>query len=167
MTANAFATLPDAALGRANIYLQPGQLHVADRPATITTILASCIAVCLFDPRRRIGGMNHFLLPHALTNDGSPAARFGSSATQLLIDQLLAMGTRPRDLQAKVFGGASVIHAVAANRDGILLGEANARCAFDLLAQAQIPVVASDVGGKRGRKIIFRTDDGAALMKWL
>lgn len=166
MSANAFATLSEAGRDRAAVYLQPGQLHVANRPTTITTILASCIAVCLFDAGRRIGGMNHFLLPHALTNDGAPA-RFGSTATQLLIDQLLAMGSRMHDLQAKVFGGATVIHAVAANHDRILLGDANARCAFDLLARAQIPIVASDVGGKRGRKIIFRTDDGAALMKWL
>jgi len=166
MSGLALATLSDAGRDRIAVYLQPGQIHVANKPTTITTILASCVAVCLFDAGRRIGGMNHFLLPHALTTDGAPT-RFGSSATQLLIDQVLAMGARMRDLEAKVFGGATVIAALAANRDRILLGDSNARCAFDLLAQAGIPIIASDVGGRRGRKIIFRTDDGAALMKWL
>ena len=148
------------------VYLQPGQLHVADSPTVITTILASCVAVCLFDARRRIGGMNHFLLPKALGIDTAPA-RFGASATQLLLEQMLARGCRMRDLQAKLFGGATVLGAVPGTRDRIPLGDSNVRCAFELLDQAHIPVVASDVGGTRGRKIIFHTDDGSAFMKWL
>jgi chemotaxis protein CheD len=164
MSSFAVATLTDAGRERAAVYLQPGQLYAASTPTTITTILASCVAVCLFDTNRRIGGMNHFLLPHAVGPEALPA-RFGASATQLLIEQMLAKGSRIRDLQAKVFGGASVI--VAANHERAPLGDANARCALELLDQARIPVVASDLGGKRGRKIIFHTDDGSALMKWL
>jgi chemotaxis protein CheD len=148
------------------VYLQPGQLHVADSPTAITTILASCVAVCLWDARRRAGGMNHFLLPKALGLDGAPA-RFGASAIQLLIDQMVARGSRMRDLQAKLFGGATVLAAVPGNRDRIPLGDSNVRCAFELLDDARIPVVASDVGGIRGRKIIFHTADGSAFMKWL
>lgn len=150
---------------RMTVFLQPGQLVVGRKPTTITTILASCIAVCLFDRVRRIGGMNHYLLPHALSDDAAPA-RFGASATQMLIDKLVALGSIPRDLQAKVFGGAAVLSELVA-RERMPLGEANARCAFDMLAQANIPIVASDIGGTRGRKIIFRTDDGSALMKFL
>jgi chemotaxis protein CheD len=159
-------TALEAGRARATVFLQPGHLHVAGDPTTITTILASCVAVCLFDTRRKIGGMNHFLLPQALMADRTPA-KFGVSATQLLLDQLLAMGCRRRDLQAKVFGGATVIAALAAHREHMPLGEANAHCAFDFLRDAGIPVIASDIGGKRGRKIIFHTDDGSALMKFL
>jgi len=163
-TARVFA-VPEPVVGRATVFLQPGQLVVAQQPMTITTILASCIAVCLFDPIRRTGGMNHYLLPHAISDDSKPA-RFGASATQMLIDKLVAGGSRMADLQAKVFGGAAVLTELVA-RDRMPLGEANARCAFDMLAEAHIRVVASDTGGARGRKIIFRTDDGSALMKFL
>ena len=156
----------DAAPERLSVFLQPGQLHAASAPTTITTILASCVAVCLFDPVRGVGGMNHFLLPHALSDESAPA-RFGVSATQLLIERLVRMGSSVRDLKAKVFGGAAVIEALASSRDRMPLGESNARCAFELLAQAGIPVIASNVGGTRGRKIIFRTEDGSALMKFL
>lgn len=166
MSSYAVATLADAGRDRATVYLQPGQLYAANTPTAITTILASCVAVCLFDAGRRIGGMNHFLLPHAVGPEASPA-RFGASATQLLIEQMLAKGSRVRDLQAKVFGGASVIAAVSANQDRAPLGDSNARCALEFLDQAHIPVAASDLGGRRGRKIIFHTDDGSALMKWL
>lgn len=158
--------LGDAGTGRLAVYLQPGNLYVASTATTITTILASCVAVCLFDQTRRVGGMNHFLLPHALAADSAPA-RFGSSATEILIEKLLAIGCRMRDLQAKVFGGAAVIAALADRGERVPLGESNVRCAFEILAQSNIPVIASDVGGKRGRKIIFHTDDGSALMKWL
>ena len=165
MSFAAVAIASESESERRSVFLQPGQLHTAATPTTITTILASCVAVCLFDPRRGIGGMNHFLLPHALSNEIAPA-RFGVSATRLLINRLLNMGSSIADLKAKVFGGAAVIE-VLANRERMSPGESNARCAFDLLMEAGIPIVASNVGGTRGRKIIFHTENGAALMKFL
>ena len=166
MQVQALSTRYDAGSDRVAVYLQPGQLHVAVQPTTITTILASCVAVCLFDGKHGIGGMNHFLLPNALSDEAAPA-RFGPSATQLLIDRLLDAGAALRRLQAKVFGGAAVLDVLAANRDRIPLGQSNVDCALSFLADLRIPVVASDVGGTRGRKVIFRTDDGSALMKFL
>lgn len=151
--------------GREQIYLQPGQLHAAARPTTITTILASCVAVCLYDVSRGYGGMNHFLLPNAIESDSIPA-RYGALATRLLIERLCNLGSRPADLEAKVFGGASVLYVLA--RPGRpSLGDENAQCAFRVLSEARIRVVASDVGGSRSRKLVFRTEDGTAAIKWL
>jgi chemotaxis protein CheD len=154
----------DALPERLSVYLQPGQIHVAAQPTTITTILASCVAVCLFDPRHRIGGMNHFLLPQIIEGDKAPG-RFGPLATRLLIERLRELGSTHQDLKAKVFGGASVLDALV--RPGrISIGEENAQCALAVLAAENIPVVASDFGGRRGRKVVFRTEDGTAMIKW-
>jgi chemotaxis protein CheD len=142
-------------------YLAPGQLLVCRDSTVISTIVGSCVAVCLSDPVAGIGGMNHFLLPLRVGLERSP--RFGSVAIPGLIDRLLSEGARRDRLEAKVFGGASLVGSRARRDDP--LGSKNARLAFDLLAEARIPVVAEDVEGPRGRKILYHTGDGTAWVR--
>jgi chemotaxis protein CheD len=152
---------PDSG-GRAHVYLHAGQLSVAAVPTAITTILGSCVAVCLFDPAARVGGMNHFLLPLHVEREKSP--RFGTVAVPQLVDEVVRAGARRDALLAKVFGGASVIGAFRGSRN---LGEENAQLALRLLEDARIRVLDMDVGGKRGRKVIFHSDDGTAWVRQL
>lgn len=141
-------------------YLPPGLMHVAVEPTAITTILGSCVAVCLWDAAAGIGGMNHYLLPNSESPlHGNP--RYGPFAIHALIDALGCSGARVSRLQAKVFGGATMLPLRTTNQ----IGTRNAALAFELLDAARIPVVAHDVAGGRGRKVIFHTDDGSALMK--
>jgi chemotaxis protein CheD len=144
-------------------YLVPGDVHVAARPCVITTIVGSCVAVCLADRASGIGGMNHYVLPDHVARDSS--ARCGLPAMRKLIDSLLGCGARMDRLEAKVFGGASILgtSALAAGR----LGARNVQLAYDVLRQEGIPVVASDIEGQRGRKIIYHTHDGAAWVRRL
>jgi chemotaxis protein CheD len=141
------------------VYLQPGQLYASAQPSAVTTVLGSCVAICLWDPLTSVGGMNHYLLPFfAGAGHGSP--RFGNAAMAQLLDRLQALGAARGRLQAKVFGGACVLEAFQA-REGHL-GEKNAGVAFKLLGDLGIPVVSRDVGGRSGRKLIFHTDLGSA-----
>ena len=78
-------------------------------PAQITTVLGSCVAVCLFDAEVRVGGMNHYLLAQPV--NGEHSARFGAVAVPALIDAVVKGGGRPGSLKAKVFGGAAVTSA--------------------------------------------------------
>ena len=151
----------DFAVRRA-VYLHPGQVFVSPEPAEVTTILGSCVAVCVFDPVLRMGGTNHYLLPHWVGN-GTSAARFGNVAVRSLIEKLLALGGQKQNFQAKVFGGACVIDAFHGRGDH--LGTKNSELALKLLQQEGIPVVADDVGGRRGRKVVFHTDTGLALVR--
>ncbi len=154
-------TNPDSG-DRKGIYVHPGQLAVSAEPAAITTVLGSCVAVCLFDPVTRVGGLNHFLLPLHVERERS--ARFGSVAVPLLIEELRKLGANRAALQAKVFGGGSIITAF---RRGGALGDENVTLALRLLAEAGIPVLDKDVGGQAGRKVIFHTDDGTAWVRCL
>lgn len=148
---------------RVSIYLHPGQLHVSSQPAAITTILGSCVAVCLWDPARQIGGMNHYLLPHWA--EGSVASlRYGNVAIRSLIEGLLSLGCAEERLVAKIFGGACVIEAF---KEGSHLGLKNIQVARLFLKEAGIRVAGEDVGGRHGRKLIFQTDDGVVWMKSL
>jgi chemotaxis protein CheD len=142
----------------ARVYLAPGRLYASAENAQVTTILGSCVAVCLFDPALRIGGINHFLLPL-----GAPASpRFGDSAIGLLVDRLVELGADRRRLKGKVFGGACVLEAF---RDTPSLGARNVEMAEARLAEAGIPIVGRDVGGFLGRKVVFDVGSGAAWVR--
>jgi chemotaxis protein CheD len=147
---------------RAQVYLHAGQIAVAARPTAVTTILGSCVAVCLYDPAARVGGMNHFLLPLHVERERSP--RFGTVAVPQLVEEVVRAGASRSALVAKVFGGASVIGAFRTSRN---LGEENAILAVRLLEEAHIPVLDRDVGGTKGRKVIFHVDDGTAWVRQL
>ncbi len=147
---------------RINVYLHPGQMVAALESSAVTTILGSCVGVCLYDLRTGIGGMNHFLLPFD-SGEGQAAGRFGDRAVPELIERLLVLGADPKRLQAKLFGGACVLEAFRDRENH--LGSQNVRVARKILAAASIPIVSADVEGQRGRKLIFYTDDGSAWVK--
>jgi chemotaxis protein CheD len=143
-------------------YLHPGHLVVSAEPLEVTTILGSCVAVCLWDQQRRIGGMNHFLLPLFTGSSPSSSPRFGDVAMRQLLDGVRALGAKLPFLQARVFGGACMF---APMRSESHLGKQNAALALDFLQRAGVTAVQVDTGGDRGRKLIFRTDEGTACLK--
>ncbi len=146
------------ALGeRQRAYLLPGELHVSADPCQIRTILGSCVAICLWDSRLCVGGMNHFLLP--ASSEGHPASsRCADVATRTLLETLQSLGCRLPHLQAKIFGGASMFQS--ADRRAISLGTQNVAAALELMKNAGIPVMVQETGGTHGRKIMLNTDDG-------
>lgn len=147
---------------RSTFYLLPGHIFVSTGPCTITTILGSCVSVCLWDALLEMGGANHFQLP--CCPDGvRHSPKFGASAVPRLLDELLALGCRKSNLQAMFFGGACVMEPL--RNAGDHLGMRNARIAFDLLQAEGIAIVGQDVGGHHGRKVIFDTHDGSCLVK--
>jgi chemotaxis protein CheD len=147
-------------IARERHYLQPGQLLVCAQPAAITTILGSCVAVCLWEPMRGIGGMNHFMLPMGSGAAAASSPRFGPAAMEQLIQRMRDAGARLPLVRARVFGGACMFELPAAAQ----LGRKNAELALDYLKRRGIEVVQSDVGGTRGRKLIFNTDEGTACL---
>jgi chemotaxis protein CheD len=167
-TTEALATtlvLPGAApahrAARRTCYLQPGQLLICSEPTTVTTILGSCVSVCLWDRRKATGAINHYLLPRGYEEK---SLRCGPIAIARLIGEMRALGSGPGDLQAKLFGGAWIL---ATRQRENHIGALNVRLARDELAREGIPIAAEDVGGNRGRKIVFHTESGIALVKKL
>jgi chemotaxis protein CheD len=145
------------------VYLLPGELVAVggEEPRTLTTILGSCVSVCLWDRRGRGGGMNHFLLPRH-GGEGPRTARHGDVAVPLLVLKLLGRGAKRDDLRAKIFGGAHVLAALPPG--GRTLGGDNVEVAVAALRAESVQVISEDVGGTRGRKLAFNTVDGTALV---
>lgn len=141
--------------GGSRHFLYPGQMFVSREPVTIATILGSCAAVCLWDSRKKVGGMNHYLLPDGPA-DNPNRLRYGNVANQALLNEMLALGSDIKDLQAKIFGGASAYAADPLTA----LGVRNVEVAEEFLRNAGIRITAKETSGKHGRKLMFNTQDG-------
>ena len=123
--------------------------------ASISTILGSCVATCLYDEGGQVGGMNHFLLP-----DGAGAslnsARFGVNAMELLINGLLKLGANRRRLRAHVFGGAQMMAGLGN------IGARNAVFSADFLRAEGMRIMTCSTGGTQARRVNFWPATGRA-----
>jgi chemotaxis protein CheD len=147
----------DAHFRNEAVKVLPGEHFVHDEDILVMTTLGSCIAACLWDRDRRIGGMNHFMLP-----DGD-SGRYGSFAMELLINELLRRGASRLALEAKVFGGGAVISGMSS----LNVGERNTGFVLDYLRTERIPVVSKDVLGVHPRKVCLLPASGKAMVKRL
>ena len=136
-------------------YIIQGEYRVSRDPSEVlSTVLGSCVAVCLSDPVAKVGGMNHFLLPAAPGQGDAKTLRYGAHAMEVLINELLKLGARRRALEAKLFGGANVTDALGP------IGKANASFALAYLSDEDIPCIARSLGGTQARRIMFRPATG-------
>ncbi|MBN1969047.1 MAG: chemotaxis protein CheD [Candidatus Delongbacteria bacterium] len=136
------------------------QLFISDcNPIEVSTILGSCVAICLYDPVSKILGMNHYLLPF-WNGDGLKSLKYGNISNEALVSKFLAKGIPAERVIAKIFGGASI------NIEGLDIGKNNILIAREILRNYKIKVIAEDVGGYLGRKIIMSNIDGAIYLKY-
>ena len=141
-------------------YLYPGTIFTHPERHLVTTVLGSCISVCIWNEKARVGGINHYLLP-LWNGEGLPTPKYGNIAIDRLVEKvnrIAGSGT----LIAKVFGGASMW---AQASGALAVGDRNVEFAFRTLEEMKIKVVSQDVGGGMGRKIIFDTESGSVLLR--
>ena len=154
----------DAHFRNEAVKVLPGEFYVADEDLLVMTTLGSCIAACLWDREKRVGGMNHFLLPDTGQGaTGADSGRYGSFAMDLLIGELVKRGATRSTLEAKVFGGGAVISGM----NTINVGERNTKFVLDYLRTERITVVSKDVMDIYPRKVCFLPASGKAMVKRL
>lgn len=142
-------------------YLYPAALFANQEPYLVDTILGSCVAVCLYDKVKAVGGINHYMLPF-WNGNGLASPKYGNIAIEKLIEKLHSYGCRTENLQAKIFGGGEVVET---KNNLFQIGERNIEIAEKTLKEHKIKIVSRSVGGKLGRKIRFNTETGVVLMK--
>ena len=143
-------------------FIHVGEIFVGAKPTEISTVLGSCISVCLYDKVEQVGGMNHYLVP--LWNDnGLQSPKYGNISIPKLIDNMLNIGCEKYNLEAKIFGGANVIDV---SQEEMMIGRKNILIAKEILRDYNIKISAQDIGGTRGRKILMRSDTGKIFLKY-
>ncbi len=155
-------------LKRPMVIIQPGEYYVTDQDVVIATVLGSCISVCIRDERLKLGGMNHFMLPGDFRLDdvfNSQSARYGMYAMELIMGDIIKLGSDRKNLTAKVFGGGHVLNSVPHTQDAV--PTANIQFVKSFLSMEGIRVVGSDVGGSYGRKVLFLPKTGKVFVKTL
>lgn len=142
-----------------------GDVKVATRGATLLTIgLGSCVAIALYDPQMKIGGLAHAMLPHPSNGrKDAPPGRFAATAVPQLLDMMKQAGASPRRIRARLAGGASMFRDVLEG-EGLKLGRRNVEAAREALTQLKIPIDGEDVFGTYGRSVYLHTDDGKLLV---
>lgn len=144
-------------------FIHVGQIHVDNGSIQISTVLGSCIGVCLYDKKLGIGGMNHYLLPF-WNGNGLQSLKFGNISIPKLIEAMMEKGAKTDSIEAKIFGGASINFSTC--NQNMLVGEKNILVAREVLSDYKIKIVAEDVGGNSGRKIQFNLENGKVLLKY-
>lgn len=141
--------------------INPGGWAIeSERP--ISTLLGSCVAVCLFDPKLNIGGMNHFLLPSSTSGNNADVDVIlnGDYSMEVLVNGLLNKGAQKSRLVAKAFGGGTIVSSIR-----LAIGERNSAFAHEWLEREGIRLIASDFNGPWSRKVVFVPNTGDAFCR--
>ena len=144
----------------------PGEYYATGRDMLLVTVLGSCVCACIRDRVSGIGGMNHFMLPDSGQDQGNPlgeSARYGTYAMEILINQLLKMGAKRCNFEAKVFGGGAVLRGFTISN----VGERNAEFVLKFLAMENITVAAQDLLDIYPRKVYYFPKSGLVRVKKL
>lgn len=146
-----FTTLSGKEIERFARNINPGGWAV-ETEQPIATLLGSCVAVCLYDPKLKLGGMNHFLLPSRGNqgNEDPDVVLAGDYAMEVLVNAMLARGAQKSRLQAKAFGGGNIVTSISMD-----IGTRNAKFAKEWLEREGITLLASDFSGPWSRKVLM------------
>ena len=150
--------------------IAPGGYFASNSEVVISTILGSCVAVCLYDPFNKVAGMNHIMNSREDNRIGKPFCfeedgKYGSCAMDLLIHEMIQQGALLKNMRAKVFGGASLLKPYDACSLDYCIGDDNVQFATSYLKINSIPVVSQAVGGDYGRVIRFYSSDFSVWVK--
>ncbi len=145
-------------IDRFQYYLKPGYIFFSKEPTLIYTVMGAAVTVCLWDREKRVGGVSHFLYPK-ISEKGKATAQYGNVAVLTLIKLMITDGSDKFCLEAQIFGGGDPVFS---SEDTI--GKQNVSMAKRVLTQQGIPITSEDVGGSKGRKLVFKSDTNEAVV---
>ena len=144
----------------ANASIRMGELSVAGNGEQLRTLLGSCIGLALHDRRHRIGGLAHIVLPQA-RGTSALLGKFADTAIPALIEQMEKLVVGKLNLRAKMIGGASMFTATKAS----MIGQQNIEASERILGEMGIPIVGSQCGGEKGRRVTLDAATGLIIVE--
>lgn len=148
------------------VIIHPGEFYFGTGDIRVATLLGSCVAITLWHPRLKHGGMCHYLLDSRGVILDHLDGRFADEAMELFMLELRQRGTRPADYQAKVFGGGKLLGDMECV-DGIgAVGEVNIAAARHLLQRHGFEIASEHVGGRGFRYVMLDLWNGDVWMRY-
>ena len=145
------------------VKILPGDHYVSYAPdEVLSTVLGSCISACIYDPKTKRGGMNHFMLPKSDSGTwggNSAGMRFGNFAMEVLINEILTLGRKRTDLELKIFGGGQIM--------GDIMGVGYKNIAFinDYIRSENLHVTQKSLGERFARRLFYFPATGSVIEK--
>ncbi len=140
-----------------------GELAVAKNPAVIVTLgLGSCVGVCLRDPKKKIGGLVHVMLPKSPGGEVSKPGKYADTGIKKLVEEIEKIGGNLKNLEAKIAGGAAMFGSKSTTMD---IGQRNVEAVKENLDLLGIKLLAEDTGGSRARSIEYNIGTGKLMVR--
>ncbi len=150
------------------MHLNPGELFVLREPCIITTVLGSCVSVVFHSFRLKVSAINHAVLPRGKDlRDGENQYKFADLSLAYMMNTFTRMGIKKNETVVKLFGGSDLFRFNQGRNGTLKIGRNNIRATLELLEVRGYSVAACDVGGGRGRRIYFNTENGEVIVKRL
>ena len=148
------------------VNLPPGKLLITEQPAIVSTILGSCVSLCLHSETFRIGAICHGMLPRQSKPPLAGHFPYLDTAVAHMFETMTArFGLAPSALTVKIFGGASVLQTHMAGADSLAIGQQNIAAALEALARFGLVPNVQKTGGSKGYKIFFNTGTGEVFVR--
>lgn len=149
-----------------SVYLKPGEVIISHNPILVSTILGSCVAVTLFSPSTKIGAICHAMYPCNPVTSDHTNVHYVDTAIAFIYKKMNEYAGKS-DLIVKLFGGAKVLAASEYGETRKSIGEQNILQAKTTLAQFGMAIATADIGGSRGRKLLFSMKTGDVYLRKL
>jgi chemotaxis protein CheD len=137
-----------------------GQIVAGGAPQQMKAIVGSCIALAMHHPRLKKGALAHIVLPTAAGRSGTPG-KFADTAVPGMLELFKELGVPVHALTAQIAGGANMFGSAGP----LQIGDANIKAVIEALRTAGIPIAAQDVGGARGRRVLFDCAGGEMIVE--
>ncbi|ABO50895.1 CheD [Desulforamulus reducens MI-1] len=156
----------ELAKGNAEIQVGIADYKVAASPNRLITLgLGSCVGVVLYDPVKKVGGLLHIMLPDSTQfNNVTKPAKFADTGIPLMIDEIKRLGGIPSRLTAKLAGGAQMFSGLD-EKFVLNIGQRNSKMVKEILSRMGIRILAEELGGNRGRTMIFDIASGQVTIR--
>jgi len=145
------------------------QIHVAigavvvsvDQETELNTFVGSCVALCLYDPYAKIGGMSHIMLPKngIGKSNHNESGKYADQAIEITIKMMIEKGADAKRIKASIAGGAKIF-STESGESIFNVGEKNTASIKEILREKRIPLISSHVGMTYGRWVKLDINTG-------
>ncbi len=144
------------------VKVKPGEYYIADQDMVITTVLGSCVSACIVDPKLKLGGLNHFMLPSGSADeDISRSSRYGLFAMEQLINEMMKHGCDRDRMEVKLTGGGNMMTGISN------IGQQNIDFILKYIEDEDLNLIAKDLGGDQARRVVYFPTEGRMLVNKL
>lgn len=152
--------IEEKSLDKPNVFLEPSRVRVTRAPGIISTVVASSVAVCMWDRKNHYGGMCHFVFPE-MRDKGKTTTKYGNVAIYAMLKIMQEFGSEKEDIEVQLFGGAEPKDK---DDDMVSYGPENIASAHRVITKQGLKITSEDTGGHVGRKVAFDTETNEIIV---